>query len=252
MDRSEFYRDALTNLGAVSTAKRALSLRLGRGPYLKLTSKYLKNPVYCRRESTDLTVFDQIFVEREYRCLDGIREADTIVDAGANCGYSSAYFLSRYPTSRVVSIEPDPANFAMLTMNVAPYGSRAQCLEAALWSHPARLRFKSATTGTGNEWGRQTTETGEATQDAEIAALDMPAIIQRFGLGQIDILKIDIEGAEAQVFSAPDLSWLDNVRNIVIELHGDDCEAAFRQAIDKYGFAQSRCGELMVCLSPDR
>jgi hypothetical protein len=52
--------------------------------------------LWARTRSSDLHVFSQIFVEREYECLN-LFDGDLILDLGANVGYSSAYFLSRYP-----------------------------------------------------------------------------------------------------------------------------------------------------------
>jgi hypothetical protein len=64
-------------------------------------------------------------------------------------------------------------------------------------------------------------------------------------------LKMDIEGAEAVVFGALDISWLDRVDNIAIELHHDtafgNASGIFSSAIAKRGFATSRCGELTIC-----
>jgi hypothetical protein len=63
----------------------------------------------------------------------------------------------------------------------------------------------------------------------------------------VDLLKVDIEGAEKTVFlSAP---WLDLVKNIVIELHGDEERRVFLNAIDGRGYAVTECGELTVCLT---
>jgi hypothetical protein len=61
-------------------------------------------------------------------------------------------------------------------------------------------------------------------------------------------LKIDIEGAELELFSSGTDRWLDLVDNIVIELHGKKCSEAFFKAIDGRGFDISSCGELTVCL----
>jgi hypothetical protein len=97
------------------------------------------HPLWARTRSSDLYAFLQIFVRREYECLNLI-DGDLILDLGANVGYSSAYFLSRYPKSPVVAVEPDPRNFAMLQRNLAPYGSRATVIQAAVWSHSTKAR----------------------------------------------------------------------------------------------------------------
>lgn len=248
MKRSEFYREAFANLGPLAVAQRTYAKAISRAPLLKLTSKYLDQPVYGRRGTTDLMVFDLIFVEREYRCLDNTKDIRTIVDAGANCGYSSAYLLSRYPDSRAVCIEPDERNFELLRRNLAPFGKRVDFIKGALWSEQTQLKFDEDSTGSNNEWGRRTVEPEAGAEAGLVDAIDIPTLMSRYGLESIDLLKIDIEGAEEAVFSA-DTRWLDRVRNIVVELHSDGCRAAFMQAIAQRDYAVSSCGELTVCLS---
>ena len=65
-------------------------------------------------------------------------------------------------------------------------------------------------------------------------------------LERISILKIDIEGAEMQLFGH-DTDWLDSVDNIVIELHGDACRDLFLQVIRPRLSNFSTFGELTVC-----
>src|SRR4051812_39387542 len=86
-----------------------------------LKSEHVRHPLRCRKGSSDRDVFRQIFVEREYACLDDLSDVDLVLDCGANVGYSSAYFLDRFPTCHVIAVEPDPENYALLEENLAPY-----------------------------------------------------------------------------------------------------------------------------------
>ena len=61
----------------------------------------------------------------------------------------------------------------------------------------------------------------------------------------IDLLKIDIEGSENGLFSLGTERWLDRVRNLCIELHGEECERAFRSAMQGYRYEQARSGEYL-------
>lgn len=246
-NRRLFYRDAIANLGVRSTLTRGLKKRWGRSDRMALSSKYLDHPVAVRRDTTDLLVFDTIFVEREYSCLDGLTDVRTIVDAGGNCGYSSAYFLSRFRQARVIAVEPDADNFALMEANLAPWGDRIACVQAALWSRNTTLQFEDESTGAGNEWGRQTTEIS-ASASVAVPAVDMPTLMDRYGIETIDLLKVDIEGAETELFAAKP-AWLARVRNIVIELHGERCEAVVRGALADYTSDYSRSGELSVYLN---
>jgi hypothetical protein len=63
----------------------------------------------------------------------------------------------------------------------------------------------------------------------------------------IDLLKIDIERSEIEVFNSGASAWLDKVRNICIELHGPDCERAFLNALADFDYDVTASGELTIC-----
>lgn len=219
------------------------------GDLFVLSSEYAGYPLRCRINSSDIHVFFQIFVEREYSCLDDVTQASFIVDCGANVGFSSAYFLSRFPVAEVVAVEPDAENFQLLSQNLLLYGNRARTIQSAIWSRPARLTISEGKYRDGREWSRQVRpcENGEA----GFEALDIGTLLAKSGHERICVLKMDIEGAEAVVFSENYESWIDRVDNMVIELHEDSMfgnpTRVFEKAIANRGFIVSRCGELTVC-----
>jgi FkbM family methyltransferase len=192
-------------------------------------------------------VFEQIFVEREYRCLDHISAPRLVLDCGANAGYASAYFLSNFPTAFVVAVEPDSDNFRVLEKNLLPYAGRYQVVQAAVWPHKEKLQFQSSSSGFGKEWARSVERASSSSSDL-IETVDIPRLIQLSCFERISILKVDIEGAERELFSSGSNAWLDRVDNIVIELHNECCREAFFKVIDPERFDISSCGELTVCL----
>jgi len=206
--------------------------------------------MFVRRDSSDLVVFDEIFIHHQYGCLDDLTEVRLVIDCGANVGYSSAYFLSRHSKSRIVAVEPDPENFAMLRRNLAPYGSRVNLIHAGVWSHVTRLALSESRYRDGREWSRQVrvSQPGDKTH---IEGVDIETLLASSGHDRISILKVDVEGAEAVIFSKNYRSWLDKVDAIAIELHNDTvfgkATEVFFTAIEGRGFHVSLTGELTVC-----
>lgn len=211
-----------------------------------LSSKYSQHPVLARAKSSDLFVFDQIFVDREYRCLDELHDIRTIIDAGANVGYSSAYLLTRYPQAKVIAIEPDGANFALLEQNLAKFGDRVHTVQGALWSEDTTLDFSESFQDVGDEWARQVGTSADG--NGAIPAMSIASLLDKYGWDNVDLLKMDIEGAEETVFSSPDLGWMDRVGAMVIEIHGPACRAALDRAIERRSYDISYCEELTVCM----
>jgi FkbM family methyltransferase len=250
MHKLRFAQELWSSLGiggALHYAFQGMRRRRGTlpSPYA-LRSRHARHPLWCRPNSSDLAVFGQIFIQREYRCLDELASADLIIDCGANAGYSAAYFLSRFTQAKVIAIEPDADNFTLLRLNLAPYGSRAHCIQAGVWSNSARLMIDATTAGAGREWAR-TVRPAAPSELGGIPAIDIGSVLRRSGAERISILKIDIEGSERDVFANNTAEWLPRVDNLVIELHGEDCARVFEAAVQNESFARSTCDELTVC-----
>lgn len=242
--------------------------RIGeRRGYLSVVSikvRGVTHPLLMRPATSDLAVFNQIFASREYGPLDDVEAPGLIVDAGANVGYSSAYFLARFSTAQVIALEPDPENAEVCRRNLEPYGDRARVLIRALWSHPARLTvLHYGDVGDRREWGVQVIEGSldpkalpehvyhrpnhfPPVPSGEVDAIDMASLIEMAG-SPIDILKMDIEGTERLVFDNGDLTWLRQVSNIAIELHGPQAREVFFQALEGFSYKNTESGELTIC-----
>ncbi|MBE2248328.1 MAG: FkbM family methyltransferase [Myxococcus sp.] len=250
-ERIRTFGRHLSNVGVAGTAlyvaqKARISVGAADEPYIRLQSKHAAHPLWARPGTSDLDVFCQIFRDREYECLDGVVNPSLVIDCGANVGYASAYFLSRFPSARVISVEPDPDNFAALKINVRPFGDRCQLVNTGIWSSTTGLVMDETAWGDGREWAR-TVRPAKPDEIPVMQATDIGALLTSSGHERISILKIDIEGAEGEVFSAGAPDWLARVDNLVIELHGSAHEATFHRAIAGAGFEVSSSYELTVC-----
>jgi FkbM family methyltransferase len=207
------------------------------------------HPVVARRGSaSDMDVFRQIFPSDEYACMRRISSPGLILDLGANVGYSSAYFLNCFPAAKVVAIEPDPQNYKLCRTNLAPYGERVRLVLGAAWSKRTKLVLSRGTWGDGRQWASQVVA-GDVRDDSAVEAWDIASLLEMSGDEQIDILKVDIERSELEVFGKTSSSWLSKVRNICIELHGADCEKVFFDALSEFQYDVEHSGELTICLN---
>lgn len=220
-------------------------------PYV-LMSKNAKFPLVCRPNTSDFDVFYQIFVEREYSCLDDLSNVDLVIDCGANVGYSAAYFLTRFPNCKVICVEPDVSNFMLLEKNLAPYKERVKLIRSGIWSHTADLKVLETPYRDGHKWAVQVRECNPG-EVPEMQAIDIGTLLKESGFNKISLLKMDIEGSEAVVFTKNKNyeSWLSCVDNIAIELHDDSCfgntSEIVLNAITNYkSFNISESGELTI------
>ena len=214
-----------------------------------LRPRQAQHPLVARLEGTsDMDVFRQIFCREEYGCVRSIRSPAFILDLGANVGYSSAYFLSCFPDTRVLAVEPDPANFAICAKNLSPYGGRAKALHAAVWSHNSTVKLSRGAFSDGRDWATQVIAAGDGGEGLmNIESFDIPTLLNLAGEEHVDLLKVDIERSELNVFGSNCASWLSRVRNICIELHGEDCRDTFVNALKGLRYDLVTSGDLTFC-----
>lgn len=211
---------------------------------IKIKVPFLKHSLYLRSGTSDISVFNQIFLhgeyENKYRIVPNI-----IVDCGANIGLSSVFFINEFPNARIIAIEPEKSNFEMLLKNAEKY-QNIECLNYGIWSKSCNLLIEN--NGSGN-WGFTTKEV-DFDDDRVIKSISIEDILALKDIDYIDILKIDIESAEKEVFENISKELLNKVRVIIIELHDRmkrNCSKTFFDSIADYNYDLEFKGEYIVC-----
>lgn len=237
------YNDAFGIRGVLALSFHRL---LGRPKEFGVKPAGFKYPLSIRLRTTDVLVYKEIFSGGQY-AFDLPFHPKTIVDIGANTGMTSVYYTHKYPDSRIIAMEPEVSNFEMLTRNTAPYPNIFP-VQGALWSRDGEIGISEPDPATGayGKWGFVTQEGS----GARVPALTLPTLMANKKIDSIDLLKIDIEGPEKEVFGGSD--WMKHVRCLVIELHDrfkPGCTAAVETATR--GFSKLKRGEMTVYLSPE-
>jgi FkbM family methyltransferase len=184
--------------------------------------------IWLRAAVCDHAIFQQVWVKREYdlvasapshflALMDTYRTAvaggrrPLVLDAGAHVGMSVLWWRRLFPEARIVAVEPSSANLAVLRRNVAKLED-VTVLHAAIAGKPGSLRVAHPA-ASGSAVRVSVDGTGEW-----VPALTVAQILEQAGTDQILLAKIDIEGAEADLFSG-DLAWLDATQALAVETH---------------------------------
>lgn len=198
----------------------------------------LIHPVWLRLGTTDILVFDDVIIRQDYSF--GLpTSARVIVDAGANVGLTSIFYATRFPHAKVLAIEAEDSNFEVLQKNVRAYPNIIP-VHAALWNCEGYISISPGAEDPTGHWGFSVNGAS-----GETRAVTVPGLMREFGLDSIDLLKVNIEGAEKEVFEACD--WQGAVGSVVIELHDrfkPGCSEAVNNAFA--GCSRSESGYL-VC-----
>jgi FkbM family methyltransferase len=199
------------------------------------------------RGKTDKGVMSHFFTP-------GFRIRDTpahpvqvIVDAGANIGDETLRFRHFHPDAQIVAIEADAGNWKILSRNVAS-DAKTTVLHNGLWSRECRLRVVQGETAEAF----RVEEVEDEARPADIEAVSVASILRRFSFETIDILKMDIEGAEYEVFSSPNVeAWIGRVKVLVFECPDADRAGATERIFAKTAGLDFDChvqGECLVLI----
>jgi FkbM family methyltransferase len=209
---------------------------------IAFTPRGIGHPILCRPGTSDLWVCWQIFVERQYDPSSHLNGVNLIIDCGANIGLSAVWFLNSYPKAKVLAIEPDPQNFTLLQQNLLHYRDRVILIHGAVWNASEPVVIANPN---GSSWSLKVTKAARS-EVAQVQGYTIPDLLEIANANEGIVLKVDIEGAESQVFSesAP---WLDRFDHIAIELHGEKARTIFMNAIEHYAFNVTEERELTIC-----
>lgn len=162
---------------------------------------------------TDLRVLEQIFLEGEY-IVDDVPPPRLIVDVGSHVGASILFFKWRFPEARIIGFEPDPVNFRKLRHNVGDLpGVELHNVAITGADGPVKLYASGGCDG----WASSLQATTQWQRPLEVEGRTLDSALGCRSGYDVDLLKIDAEGAEYDVLRA--YSGLTDVPHILGEAH---------------------------------
>jgi FkbM family methyltransferase len=167
---------------------------------------------FLRGNTVDFVVFNSIFGKGEYNFEIGFKP-EFIIDAGAYIGVSAVYFHQKYPGAKIIAVEPEKSNFELLVRNTKPY-KNILCVNAGIYGEDVSLVISDSA---AEKYAFRVERSTSA--EESVPGYTIETLMKEFHLSHIDILKIDIEGAEYSVFSHGTDAWLAGVRVLAAELH---------------------------------
>jgi FkbM family methyltransferase len=207
----------------------------------------IQHPIHIRFGTSDEVVFREILLEKGYNFqVDGTPEF--IVDCGANIGLASIFFRNRFPSTHIIAVEPEDSNFRLLEHNLSYYYPQVECLRNGIWNCNTELAIKNLKTS--GKWGFVVGER-ESIEEDSVSSITINDILKKYNRESIDILKVDIEGAEVELFSSNYDYWLPKTKAILIETHDRSrkgCSQSFFRAIANFDFSISYKGNTMLCV----
>ena len=219
-------------------------------------------PIALRDTRSDHAIFWQCLVMRQYdlsrfrqseRVLDVYRsrvargERPLVIDCGGNIGLATVWFATCFPEARIVTVEPDADNLAMIRRNVAAFGDRVTVRAGGIWNERGWLRIVNPEAGAA---AFRVERVDHAAADA-LRAYTIDELCEEAGDAEPLVVKLDIEGAQTRLFSEA-TDWVARAHLIILEL--DDwllpwrgTSRSFFQSVSRHPFEYLIGGESLFC-----
>jgi FkbM family methyltransferase len=171
-----------------------------------------------RRNLWDAEIVREIFLEQPYTRNVTLPPNPVIVDIGGYIGDFALYAVKYLDAARVVTYEPTRENFAMLMHNIElnGYADRITAVRKAVGdSGEMQLNVQKLDGGEIHVSSRWYPDAERRT----VPSVSLAELLDAHRLGSVDLLKVDCEGGEYDIFpNAPD-AVLDRITNIAFEYH---------------------------------
>ena len=187
-------------------ARRKLGRARGRPISLAVRDQHV-----TVRELADLATVGDVLRDGLYEIPD-LDDVDVVVDVGSHIGTAILYFHERYPSARIHGFEPDPRSFATLRSNVEALPGVTIDPRAVTGSTGSATFFSSE-----NSLASSLVADAGARRPLPVRTVSLDDLMDELGLDGIDLLKLDVEGAEYDVLSST--TRLGSIRAIAGEVH---------------------------------
>jgi len=168
--------------------------------------------IAVRNNFADPHVLHEAFIGHDYDRGLLSEPPGVIFDVGANVGYISLYLKTKYPNARIFCFEPDPETFIQLVTNTKQYAD-ITCFQWALDAQGGMRTFYRSKT-----FHMRNSLIAAADSDhVTVESKTFKEALKRTGVAQVDLLKIDIEGGELELFES-DFPF-EKIGHAVGELH---------------------------------
>ena len=185
-------------------------------------------PITIRPYTTDVETVKSVFYDKSTIDFNTDEDPRFIIDVGANIGLVSAYFAHRFPNALIISIEPEESNFEILKLNAKSYKNIVP-IQKALWYVNTTINIFSTNEGNGGFVATDKKYSSDTSRNMSenyslniqpinsiVETITIESIMNDYNIEFLDIVKIDIEGAEKDIFDNCN-GWIEKVGLMITE-----------------------------------
>ncbi|ARV61247.1 hypothetical protein BZZ01_23880 [Nostocales cyanobacterium HT-58-2] len=186
-------------------------------------------------KGSDAFIFSEVFDHHYYDFLLP-SQPQTILDLGANVGFTAIFFARKYPLAEIACVEPVSNNLDILQKNFELNAIKAKVFPAAIAVEDGPIQMQLAPHDYGHKVAGISYGEVFSGQTVDVEAVSIPTLLKELGWKRIGLLKVDIEGYEA-ILLKERCEWLSSIDAICIECHEGYDELDLFVLAQRWGFA---------------
>lgn len=230
------YHPIFTILDKIKLSK--ITRNTNKKGYIFLRPRGWLHNIKIRKNYTDKEVVQYVLQDQYHLppAFIKIPENAYILDLGSNIGLTIAHFKHLYPASKIIGFEMNAENYALAKRNIK-FLDNVTIENKAVWTEDTVVKFKINSNYDSYKIINNLDKT-DVDEVNEVQSICLKSIIKNHKIECIDYLKMDIEGAEKAILLSKDLSWMNVVYAMNIELHlneGEDFQV-FLKILETKGF----------------
>lgn len=258
-----YIREFGLGAGVMIFAAVEIAIRQCSGRIIPLSVPGYAEKIFIRDSVADRSTFWQCLVQRQYdikrfpQCAHLVAhyneilrqgKVPLIIDCGGNIGLAAIWFAREFPKANIISIEPDDANLEIFQFNIRAFKERITIIKGGIWNKRGSLKIINPESGAA---AFRVVYSEESHTQGAISAYTIDDLCLLAGSDNPLIVKLDIEGSQAQLFSS-DTEWVGRTDLITLEL--DDwllpwqgTSRNFFSCLSSYPFDYLLGGESIFC-----
>jgi FkbM family methyltransferase len=188
---------------------------------VKLRIKHIGNKaVFARTGTEDYLTLCSTFYNQFHLPPITLKPDSVILDLGSNIGVTVLHLKHLYPSSRIIGVEMDEDNYKLAELNVAGV-ENVELINSAISVNDGIVSYNKSDNVdayhvTAND------DKSAAGGLVSVNSITIQSLLSKYNLKTVDFMKMDIEGEEIKIFDEQaDLTWLNSVKTLNIEIHGD-------------------------------